>query len=191
LAQTKVTEKVINGVNVNKLHDAIVTCRDNPEMAVFKFRAMNRWVCGGHCSTTIQDFYGLGREDTTRSKPFVLEADEPEALLGEDYGPNATEAVLYALSSCLVTTCIYHAAAHGIKIDQLELDLEGELDLRGFLGISDDIRRGYQNIKAVFRIKSDAPREKLEQAMQMAQKYSPVFDIVTNKVPVTAELQTL
>lgn len=72
MAQTKVTEKVINGVNVNKLHDAIVTCRDNPEMAVFKFRAMNRWVCGGHCSTTIQDFYGLGREDTTRSKPFVL-----------------------------------------------------------------------------------------------------------------------
>lgn len=69
--------------------------------------------------------------------------------------------------------------------------MEGELDLRGFLGISDDIRRGYQNIKAVFRIKSDAPREKLEQAMQMAQKYSPVFDIVTNKVPVTAELQTL
>lgn len=177
-----------NGVNVNQLIDTINAIKDNPDLARFHFRAMNEWVSGGHSRTQIQSFYGAGAEDTSRSGPFILEGDEPPVLLGSNAGPNAVEAVLHALASCLAVGFVYNAAAQGIQVDGLEFTLEGDIDLHGFLGLSEQIRPGYQNIQVNYRVKSDAPREKLEELCEYVQKTSPVLDIIRNPVPVSVTL---
>jgi len=173
-----------NGVNVDQLIGTINAIKENPDLALFHFRAKNEWVSGGHSRTKIQSFYGAGAEDTSRSQPFVLEGDEPPVLLGSNAGPNAVEAVLHALASCLAVGFVYNAAAQGIRVDSLEFDLEGDLDLHGFLGLSDQVRPGYQNIRLSYRVKSDAPRQKLEALCEYVQKTSPVLDIIRNPVPV-------
>jgi uncharacterized OsmC-like protein len=110
-------------------------------------------------------------------------------LLGEDHGPNPVEYVLHALAGCLTTSLVYHAAAQGIRIDEVESTYEGDIDLHGFLGLSDEVRNGYQNIRVTFKIKADAPPEKLEELLLLAQKRSPVFDTVSNPVSVTVSLE--
>lgn len=179
----------LNGVNVDQLVGTINAIKANPDLARFKFRAKNEWVNGGHSRTSIQSFYGAGQEDTSRDKPFVLEGDEPPVLLGANAGPNAVEAVLHALASCLAVGFVYNAAAQGINIESLEFDLEGDLDLHAFLGLSDQVRPGYQNIRLSYRVKSDAPREKIVALCDYVQKTSPVLDIIRNPVPVTVSLQ--
>jgi uncharacterized OsmC-like protein len=172
-------------VNVDQLIGTVNAVKEKPAIAKFQFRATNKWLTGGHNQTSIKGFYGAGQEDTTRTKPFILDADEPPILLGEDHGANPVEYVLTALAGCLTTSLVYHAAANGIKIDEVESSLEGDLDLQGFLGLSDNIRKGYQNVRVVMKVKSDAPAEKLAEFT----KRSPVFDIVSNPVPVSVEIQ--
>jgi uncharacterized OsmC-like protein len=120
---------------------------------------------------------------------FKLEIDEPPLLLGEDYGANPVEYVLTALSGCLTSSLIYHAAAQGITIEEVESELEGDLDLRGFLGLSDEVRNGYNSIDVKFKVKADAPQEKIDELIELAQKRSPVFDIVSHPVQVTVRAE--
>lgn len=179
----------LNGVNVTQLVDTINAIKDNPDLARFQFRAHNEWLGGGHSRTSIQSFYGAGQEDTSRTEPFVLEGDEPPVLLGKNAGPNAVEAVLHALASCLAVGFVYNAAAQGIEVEELEFDLEGDLDLHAFLGLSDEVRPGYENINLTYRVKADAPREELEELCEYVQKTSPVVDIIRNPVPVSIALE--
>jgi uncharacterized OsmC-like protein len=182
------TETSINGVNVGQLVGTIEAIKANPNLARFQFRAHNQWLSGGHSRTTIDGFYGAGSEDASRSRPFVLEGDEPPVLLGQNAGPNAVEAILHALASCLAVGFVYNAAAQGIQIEQLECDLEGDLDLHAFLGLSDQVRPGYQSIHLTYRVKSNAPREKVIALCDYVEKTSPVLDIIRNPVPVTFRL---
>ncbi len=178
-------QKHVNGVNVGQLETTVNAIKETPELAKFTFRATNTWINGGHNRTSIKDFYGAGQEDTSRTHPFVLDADEPPVLLGKDKGPNPVEYALSALAACLTTSLVYHAAARGIRIEEIESNLEGDLDAQGFLGISDGVRPGYQNIRATFRVKADAPAEQLEQLA----KFSPVFDTISNPVPVSIAIE--
>jgi uncharacterized OsmC-like protein len=178
----------MNGVNVEQLIGTINAIKENPDLAQFTFRASNTWVDGGHSQTTIKSFYGAGSEDTSRAQPFVLDGDEPPVLLGENAAPNAVEAVLHALASCLSVGFIYNAAAQGIRVEDLSFELEGDIDLHAFLGLSEDTRPGYENITLRYRMKSDASSEQLEALSEYVQKTSPVLDIISNAVPVTIEL---
>jgi uncharacterized OsmC-like protein len=182
-------ETVVNGVNVDELFKTLDAVKKTAAIAKFRFRADNTWINGGHNRTSIRNFYGAGAEDTSRKTPFVLDADEPKVLLGTDRGPNPVEYVLTALAGCLTSSLVYHAAARGIAIEEVESHLEGDLDLRGFLGISDEVRNGYENIRVTFKIKADATEEQLEELVQLARERSPVFDIVSHPVPVSVELQ--
>ena len=180
----------INGVDVDQLFSTIKAIKETPGLAKFEFRATNQWINGGHNRTSIKDFYGAGQEDTTRKRTFVFDNDEPVTLLGEDNGANPVEFVLHALAGCLTTSLVYHAAAQGVRIDAVESKFEGDLDLRGFLGMNEDVRNGYENIRVTFKIKADAPEEKLKELCELAQRRSPVYDIVTNRVPVNVRLKT-
>ena len=111
---------------------------------------------------------------------------EPPVLLGQDEGANPVEYVLHALAGCMTTTMVYHAAARGITIESVETELEGDLDLHGFLRIDDTVRNGYENVRVKFKVKSDASPEQLEDLA----KISPVFDIVSNPVPVAVSIET-
>lgn len=174
-----------NGVNVEQLVETVNAIKNNPDLAKFKFRATTKWVEGGHSRTSIKSFYGVGQEDTSRADAFVVEGDEPPVLLGANKGPNAVESVLQALASCLAVGFSYNAAAMGIAIKSLEFDLEGNIDLHGFLGLSDEIRPGYDGINLTYRIDCDASPEKLDELWAHVQKTSPMLDILRNPVPVT------
>jgi uncharacterized OsmC-like protein len=182
-------EKTVNGVNVDNLFKTVVAVKGNPAIAKFNFRAKNRWINGGNNRTTVNEFYGACQTHS-RSKPFEYVKDEPPILLGQDQGANPVEYALAALAGCLTTSLIYHAAAQGIKIDEVESTLQGDLDLQGFLGMSENIRNGYEKIDVTFRIKADAPEEKLQQLVELAQKRSPVFDMISHPTPVHVHLET-
>lgn len=181
-----IMNKTINGVDVERMGATVQAVQQNPALAGFRFRATNQWVNGGHNRSTIKGFYGAGQEDTLRTKPFVLDADEPPLLLGQDQGANPAEYVLHALAACLTTSMVYHAAARGIRIESMESTLEGELDLQGFLGLSGQIRPGYKEIRAHFTVTSDASPEQLRELA----KFSPVHDIISNPVPVNIHVTT-
>ncbi len=182
------TRTKINGVDVEQLVGTINAIERDPALARFRFRAHNDWISGARSRTTIQGFYGAGQEDTSRHRPFILEGDEPAVLIGGNTGPNAVEAVLHALASCLAAGFVYNAAAQGINVESLSFDLEGELDLRAFVGLSKDVRPGYEGIRVTYQVKSDAPRERVEALCQYVQDTSPVLDIIRNPVPVTVSL---
>jgi uncharacterized OsmC-like protein len=181
-------EQFVNGVNVSKLFGTVEAIKGNPDIAKFNFKAKGKWINGGHNRTSINEFYGAC-QNFQRNQSFIFEKDEPPVLLGEDHGANPVEYVLAALDGCLTTSLIYHAAAKGIKIDEVETSFSGDLNLHGFLGLDENTRNGYEKIKVTFNIKSDAPREKLQELVQLAQNRSPVFDIVSHPTPVEVSLE--
>ncbi len=180
--------KTLNGVNVDDLFTTIDAIKEQPTIAKFKFRAKNKWVDGGLNRTTIKDFDGACQTHQHKNA-FVFEADEPPVLLGEDRGANPVQYALTALVACITTTLVYHAAARGIQLEEVESRREGDLDLHGFLGLDDNVRNGYEGVKVTFKIKADAPAEELEEICKLGPTYSPVFDIFTNKVPVSVQLE--
>jgi uncharacterized OsmC-like protein len=181
-------QQMVNGVDVGQLFATIEAVKGTPEIAKFQFRVRNKWINGGHNHITITDFYGA-RQDQRHQVPFELEADEHQVLLGEDIGPNPVEYLLAGLSGCLTSALIYHAAAKGIKIKGLQSRVEGDLDLRGFLGLSPDVKVGYENIRVYFKIDADVSEEQKQELIQMAQKYSPVFNSVKNPTSVDVTLE--
>lgn len=174
---------MINGVDTGRLNDTMDAIKDDPSIATFRFRATNRWDNGGHNETTIHDFFGA-KQNHTHPHDFQLDADEPELLLGTDRGANPVEYILTALAGCLTTALVYHAAARGITIRAVESDLEGELDLRGFLGMSANVRSGYKNISVRFRIDADTEPYELAELVELAKQRSPVYDMLTHPVEV-------
>lgn len=179
------TKQTLNGVDVDQLMETIEAIQAQPELAKFQFRATTSWLGGGRSRTRIKEFYGAGEEDASRAEAFILEGDEPPVLLGDNQAPNAVEAALHALTSCLAVGFVYNAAAQGIEVRSLEFDLEGDLDLHGFLGLSPDVRAGYQDVRLTYRVDCDAPPEKVDELCDHVQKTSPVLDIFRNPVNVT------
>jgi len=182
------TETTIrNGVDTGQLFGTLDAVTADPALAGFQFRARNRWLGGAHNRSTIRDFYAAKQEDTSRAQEFVLDAGEPAILLGSDTGPNPAECLLHALAACLTTSLVYVAAARGVRLTEVESTLEGDMDVQGALGLSDDHRNGFERIRVAFRVSGDAPEEKLREIVARARARSAVFDIVAHGVPVTVD----
>ncbi|MFC4872553.1 OsmC family protein [Negadavirga shengliensis] len=178
----------VNGFSLDEIVGTVNAIQANPAIAQFEFRVSNKWIKGGHNRSWIQGFYGGGQEDNSRKKPFVYDNSEPPILLGANEGANPVEYILHGLAGCMTTTMVLHAAANGINIDSVESKLEGDLDVQGFLGLNDQVRNGYQQIRVTFTVEGDLTQEEKMKLESFVQK-SPVFDIVTNKVPVQVALQ--
>ena len=153
---------ILNGVNVTQLMNTIDAIKAKPQLASFAFRTTNEWGDGTQNVATVGSFHGACMENV-RPEPFRFLADEPPVLCGRDEGANPVEYLLAALSMCVTTSIAAHSAARGIRIDAIESELEGDLDVRGFLGMSASVRKGYQAIRMRMRIKTDAPPELLLQ----------------------------
>jgi uncharacterized OsmC-like protein len=184
------TETIRNGVDTEQLFGTLDAVKADPSLAKFQFRARNRWINGSHNRTTIRDFYAANQEDTSRAEEFVLDAGEPAILVGTDTGPNPAEYLLHALAACVTTAIVYVAAARGVHLTEVESTLEGDMDVQGTLGLSDDYRNGFEQIRISFRVTGDAPEEKLREVVARAQRRSAVFDMVTNGVPVSVNVAT-
>jgi uncharacterized OsmC-like protein len=178
---------IMNGVDRDKLFGTIDAIKADPAIARFQFRLRNKWIDGGENRSRVDDYDGA-KQTFHRPAPFELVNDEPPVLLSGDKGPNPVEYVLHALAGCLTTSLVYHAAARGIEVRGVSTRFEGDLDLHGFLGLDPKVRRGFQNIRVVFDIEADADEATKQELIAMGQKYSPVFDIVTNGVPVACTL---
>mgnify|MGYP002624423532 FL=1 len=181
-------QKLLNGVDVHALADTIKAVKADTGLAAFRFGLENTWKGGGANVSLIDAYSGAG-EDFTREQPFEVRNDEPPVLLSGDTGPNPVENLLHALAGCLATSLVYHAAAMGMKVDAVNTRFEGDLDLRGFLGLDDSVRNGYGQIRAVFEIDGDLDEAQKEYLVQVAQERSPVFDVVSNGTEIECSLE--
>ncbi len=182
---TQQTISKVNGIDLDVLQETVSAIEKDPGLGKCTFRASNKWINGNHNRTQITGFYGAGQEMEHR-QPYELDCDEPPVLAGDDEAPNPVEHLLNALAGCVTTSMVAHAAVRGIHIEELESQLEGDLDLRGFLGLSNDVPRGYTNIRVMFKVKADA--ENTERLKRLTE-YSPVLNTITHgaKVDVTVE----
>jgi uncharacterized OsmC-like protein len=180
-----------NGVDVDQLVGTIEAIKADPHLGEFTFKATSSWQNGTHSKGQIGRFIHAGKEDTTRTRPFALEGDEPPVLLGENAGPNAVELLLQALAFCYSVGYVANAAALGIEISSMDYTIEGDLDVRPFLGI-DGPRAGFTEIRAHARVSSpNATEEQLEDLCRYVQETSPVRDTLANATPVVTSLQVL
>ncbi len=177
--RTATQDIIRNGVNVTKLGQTIHALKSDPSLADFKFRARNQWDTGGHNVATVDSFRGAG-EEMRHKQAFTMHADEPPVLLGEDNGANPVEFVLAGLSGCMTTTLAYHAAGRGLKIDSIQSEFEGDIDLQGLLDINPNVRSGYREIRVKFKVKGDVD----EATVQELVRKSPVFDTLANPVAI-------
>ena len=188
---TTTTERVRNGVDTQQLFGTLDLVKQQPELAQFQFRAANRWIGGAHNRTTIKEFYGAGQVDASRAEPFVVDAGEPAVLVGTDTGPNPAEILLSALAACVTTSLVYVAAARGVRLTEVESTLEGDIDLNGALGTDTvNFRNGFERIRMTFRVRGDAPPEKLREIVARGHGRSAVFDSITRGVPVSVDVVT-
>lgn len=179
-------KNITNGINVDQVMGLISAIESDTGYARFQFRAANRWIDGGQTQSRIKEFYAGNAEDTTRKQSFALDSDEPMIAAGKDSAPNAMEYVLHALASCLTTSLIYHAAVRGIEVESVESSLSGNMDVRGLLGMADDVRKGFSKVTVNMRVKSEASAEELS-GLAM---FSPVHDIISHSLPVEFILTT-
>jgi uncharacterized OsmC-like protein len=150
------TVTIRNGIDVDQLLATIDAIKNDPAVGTFTFRASSRWQDGTYNVGEIGRFIHAGQEDETRDKAFQLEGDEPPVLLGRNKGPNAVELLLQALGFCYAVGYVANAAARGIDLTEMEYELEGDLDVRSFLGL-DGPRAGFTEIRAKARVSSPTP----------------------------------
>ena len=181
-------ESIVNGVNVTALVQTVEAVKANPLIAKFRFNLKNEWLDGAHNRSIINGFHGA-MQDFERPQSFFLDADEHPVLLGRDQGPNAGEYLLQALAACVTSTLIYHAAARGIEIEEVESTVEGDIDLRGFLGTDKSVRNGFQSIRMSFDISADLSDQELQELAELGPTFSPVLDSLTKGVPVVVQAQ--
>jgi uncharacterized OsmC-like protein len=189
-------QSLVNGVDVARLREFIERVRQDPSLGEFHFRLRNRWLDRGRNESELLEFYGAGSEVRRRefvaaggvasTGAYVAFSDEPRVLLGDDTAPNPVEHLLHALAGCLTSTLVYHAAARGIQIEAIESELEGDIDVRGFLGIADDVPRGYERIRVTMRVRSSASPQRLAELAE----YSPVYNTISSPVPVDVQIET-
>ena len=183
---TTMPNVVRNGVDTATLFATLDAVKGDTDLARFQFRATNRWVAGTHNRSTIHGYHGAKQEMTHR-EPFTFDADHPPVLVGTDNGPTPVEYLLHALAACLTAGIANVAAARGITLTEVSSTVEGDIDLLGILGLSDDVRNGYQQIRVSFVVRGDEPA-KLLSVVQQSRRRSAVFDVLTNGVPVSIDV---
>jgi uncharacterized OsmC-like protein len=173
----------MNGVNVPGLFATINAVDGQRELARFQFRATNTWQSGTHSRNSVKSFYGAGGEQE-HVREYTIDADHPQVFAAEDNAPTPVELVLCGLASCLTAGIGTVSAARKVELYSVESTIEGDIDLQGILGLSDEVRNGFQNIRIDFKVEGDADEETLRAIVEQSQARSAVFDIVTNGVPV-------
>jgi uncharacterized OsmC-like protein len=179
----------LNGVDTPTLFATLDAVKAAPDLAKFQFRATNRWIRGTHNRSTIRGFYGAGQEDTSRTEDFVYDADHPAVLVGGGNAPTPVEFLLHAIAACLTAGLANVAAARGVTLHEVSSTVEGDIDLLGILGLSDQVRNGYKGIRVAFTISGDAPGDVLRGLIDQSRARSAVYDVLTNGVPVSVDVE--
>ena len=181
---TKSDEKV-NGIDVQALRGVVREIERDPAKGIVEFRVRSQWRGQTRSETSVES-YTIGGQNVARR--FKISADEPFELLGENTAPNPQEILMTALNACVMVGYVVGAATRGIRLDKLELETRGQLDLRGFLGIDASVRPGYESIQVTVRIKGNGTRAQFEKIHDTVRRTSPNYFNVTRPVRVDAQL---
>ena len=169
-----------NGINAQILNTAFDSMRSFPERAKVIFSARSEWNGGFSVTTTSKDFR-MGGQNIERNTEYKMQYDYPNQFSGQGKGPTVCKACMGALGACLTQTIVGHATSRGIKIDSIDISVEGDLDMRGWTGISNDVRPGAQQLRVMMNIKSDtASKEQINELYEIGKRFSPAFDTITN-----------
>lgn len=163
-----------NGIDMRQVATRMEAMRRDPAEGRKTLSALTTWDGGAHSTTIVRNF--------------VIPADEPGALGGTDRGAGPMELVLTALSACITISIVYGAAEAGIEIRSIDIDVEGDIDLRGLFGVADDVRPGFQDVRLIVWMDADAPREAIERLVNRACRRSPVADSLGGRVLVRVRL---
>jgi uncharacterized OsmC-like protein len=186
---TTIENPTRNGVDTATLFATIDAVKGNHDIAKFQFRATNKWINGTHNQSTLHGFFGAMQEMTHQSA-FTYDADHPAVLVGKDNAPTPVEFLLHALAACLTAGIANIAAARGVNLSEVESTVEGDIDLLGILGIATDeqpVRNGYEQIRVSFKLRGDDPA-KLRKVVEQSRQRSAVYDVMTNGVPVSIDV---
>jgi len=178
------TSTADNGVNVAALLGAREALAATPVAAGFKWRATSQWQRGTHSRATVHGFYGLGAEQKHRQS-FQFDTDHPEVFAAQDHGATPVEMVLVGLAGCLSAGVAAVAQNRNIQLRSVKATLEAGMDLRGILGIDENVRNGFEGINVHYEIDADATEAEIAALVAQSQKRSAVFDIVTNPTDVS------
>ena len=179
------TDTRVNGIDLTVLKETVGAIQQDPGLGQCQFRARNQWIGANQNRTTVEDFFAA-RQEMSHERPFQLQADEPPMLAGQDQYPNPVEHLLNALAGCITTSMVAHAAVRGIEIQELESELEGDINLNGFLGLDPNMPKGYTDIRVKFRVKTDEAN--MERLKDLAE-FSPVFNTITNGCNVQIDVE--
>jgi uncharacterized OsmC-like protein len=174
----------LNGVDTPALFATIDVVKNQPQLGAFQFRATGEWLGGTRSRTTMSEFSGAGGEHSHKAA-YTANADHPTVLCGADSAPAPVEYVLHALAACITAGIGNIAAARGIALKSVSSAVEGDIDLRGILGLSPEVRNGFGAVRISFDVKGDAPDEKLQEIVRQACARSAVLDVLTNGIPVS------
>ena len=171
---------IFNGVNTQILNTVFNSMRNQPEMAKATFSVKSEWN-GGFSVTSSSKGFRIGGQNIERNTEYKAQYDFPDQLSGEGKGPTVCESCMGSLAACLTQTIIAHAISRGIQIDSINIDVEGDVDMRGFTGISNDVRPGAQQFRVNMNIKSNtASKEQINELYDIGKRFSPAFDTLTN-----------
>lgn len=176
--------KQVNGIEIETLQKTIDALKQDAELGKCQFRATNVWLKGTKNVGRVQSFYAA-KQEMQHEKPFEAHADEPAMLAGEDSAANPVEQLLMSLAACVTTSMVGHAASRGIEIEELESELEGDIDLNGYFGLSSDVPKGFQQIRVRFRVRSNAEAEELRRLAE----FSPVLNTLLNGTRVSIDVE--
>lgn len=183
---TEKSSNRVNGINLNVLNETVKAIQADPELGKCHFRARNTWIGATHNCSTITGFYGA-KQEFAHKQPFELHSDEPPILAGNDESANPVEHLLNALAGCVTTSMVAQAAVKGIVIEELESELEGDIDLQGFLGLDANVPKGYTNIRMRFKVKTD--KDNLQKLKKLAE-FSPVYNTLIHGTKVDIQVES-
>ena len=176
---------VVNGVDVEVLGKTVAAVQEDATLGACQFRATNEWVSGANNRSKVTGFYGA-KQEIPHKQTFIMVADEPAILAGNDDSANPVEYLLHALASCLTTSIVAHAAVRGVNVEKVSSTLEGDLDLNGFFGLSADTPKGFTDIRVSFEV--DAADEDMDTVRSLT-SFSPVLNTLVSGVPVNVDVK--
>jgi len=162
----------VNGLDLAALGEVVEAIEQDASQAKVGFDVVTRWT-GQTRSETMVEGYDLAGNRIARRHKIV--ADEPCELLGTDSAPNPQELLMAAFNACITVGYVAGAAIRGITLDSVEIRTRGKLDLRGFLGLSDEVPAGYTDIDYEVRIAGNGTPEQFDEIHQAVIKTSPNY----------------
>jgi len=176
----------VNGLDLGALGEVVEEIQKDGSKAIVSFDVVTKWKGQTRSETTVTGFTFAG-ERVHRNHTIV--ADEPSELLGGDNAPNPQELLMAAFNACITVGYVAGASLRGITLDSLEIRTKGELDLRGFLGLSDNVAPGYQNVDYEVRIKGDGSPADFEEIHQTVMKTSPNYFNMSRPIKMNGSLR--